>query len=114
MFVVHVGPGQEVLATVTAQAAEKGVASGAIVSLVGAVGSACISNMPKGDASSDILTEYEQPMEMSGTGEIKDGKPHIHCVLGTEGDVALSGHLHWAKVDHWFVRVYVAPVTVIR
>ena len=66
--------------------------------------------MPKRDASSDILTEYEQPMEMSGTGEIKDGKPHVHCVLGTEGDVTLSGHLHWAKVDRWFVRVYVMPL----
>jgi predicted DNA-binding protein with PD1-like motif len=107
VFVVHVEPGQEVLETVTEQVKAQGIENGAIVSLVGAVGSACISNMPKGDASSDILTEYEQPMEMSGTGEIKDGKPHIHCVLGTEGDVTLSGHLHWAKVDHWFVRVYV-------
>jgi len=88
----------------------QGIENGAIVSLVGAVGSACISNMPKRDASSDILTEYEQPMEMSGTGEIKDGKPHVHCVLGTEGDVTLSGHLHWAKVDRWFVRVYVMPL----
>ena len=110
MFVVHIEPGQEVLATVTEQVQAADIENGAIVSLVGAVGSACISNMPKGDASSDTLTEYAQPMEMSGTGEIKDGKPHIHCVLGTEGDVTLSGHLHWAKVDHWFVRVYVLPL----
>ena len=110
MFVVQVKPGQEVLATVTEQVKAQGIANGAIVSLVGAAGSACISNMPKGDAGRDILTEYEQPMEMSGTGEIKDGKPHIHCVLGTEGDTTLSGHLHWAKVDHWFVRVYVMPL----
>jgi predicted DNA-binding protein with PD1-like motif len=106
VFVVQVEPGQEVLATVTEQAAALGIQNGAIVSLVGAVGSAGISNMPKGDAGSDVLTEYEQPMEMSGTGEIRDGRPHIHCVLGTEGDTALSGHLHWARVDHWFVRVY--------
>jgi predicted DNA-binding protein with PD1-like motif len=110
VFVVHVEPGQEALATVTEQVRAQGIQNGAIVSLVGAVSSACISNMPKGDESSDILTEYEQPMEMSGTGEIKDGKPHIHCVFGTEGDVTLSGHLHWARVDHWFVRVYVLPL----
>jgi predicted DNA-binding protein with PD1-like motif len=50
--------------------------------------------MPKHDATDDILTEYQQPCELSGTGEIEDGKPHIHCVLGTEGDNALAGHLH--------------------
>jgi uncharacterized protein len=110
VFVVNVGSGQEVLATVAEQARARGVENGAIVSLVGAVGAARISNMPTGDAGSDILTEYQQPMEMSGTGEIKDGEPHIHCVLGTEGDVTLSGHLHWATVDRWFVRVYVMPL----
>ena len=110
MFVVHVQPGQEVLATVAEQVKVHGIENGAIVSLVGAVGSACLSNMPKGDASSDLLTEYEQPMEMSGTGEIMDGKPHVHCVLGTEGDVTLSGHLHWANVDHHFVNVYISAL----
>ena len=55
----------------------------------------------------DILTEYVQPFEMAGTGEIKDGKPHIHCILGREGDTALAGHLHWAHVQNWFVNVYV-------
>lgn len=109
MFVVSVRPGQEVLAEVTRRVTEEGVTSAAIVSLIGAVGSACISNMPKGDATADVLTEYEQPMEMSGTGEIVAGKPHIHCVLGAEGDASLSGHLHWAKVDHWFVNAYVMP-----
>jgi len=106
VFVINVQPGQEVLATVTEQAKAQGVANAALVSLIGAVDSACISNMPKGDARNDVLTEYTQPMEMSGTGEIKDGKPHIHCVLGTDGDVTLSGHLHWAKVEHHFVNVY--------
>ena len=107
MFVIHVQAGQEVLTTVTEQAAAQGIQHAAIASLIGAVDSACISNMPKGDAKGDILNEYAQPMEMSGTGEIVDGKPHIHCVLGTEGDVTLSGHLHWAKVESHFVRVYV-------
>ncbi len=82
----------------------------AIVSFIGAVDSACISNMPKGDAKDDILTEYSQPMEASGSGEIRDGKPHIHAVFGTEGDVTVSGHLRWAKVETHFVNVYVLPV----
>lgn len=108
MFVVSVQPGQEVIATVAAELAKRDVSSGAIVSLVGAVDSCCISNMPKDDPKSDILTEYEQPFEMAGTGEVKDGKPHIHCILGREGDSALAGHLHWARVENWFVNVYIA------
>jgi uncharacterized protein len=107
MIVISVKSGQEVMETVSKGLVENGIANGAIVSLVGAVGSCRISNMPKHDATSDILTEYEQPFEMTGTGEIVEGKPHIHCVLGREGDLALAGHLHWAKVDNWFVNVYV-------
>ena len=56
--------------------------------LVGAIDSCCISNMPKSDATRDILTEYKQPFEMAGTGEVKDGKPHIHCILGQEGNAS--------------------------
>jgi predicted DNA-binding protein with PD1-like motif len=43
---------------------------------------------------------------MSGTGEIIDGEPHIHCVLGREGNETISGHLHWAKIESWYVRIY--------
>lgn len=111
MFLISVQPGQEVIETVTQELKERGVQNGAIVSLVGAIDSCCISNMPKYDAKSDILTEYSQPFEMAGTGEIKDGKPHIHCVLGREGDMALAGHLHWARVDNWFVNIYVTEMT---
>ena len=107
MIVISVRPGQEVIETVTSELSRLGVESGAIVSLVGAIDSCCISNMPKDDASSDILTEYKQPFEMAGTGEVKDGKPHIHCILGRQGDTALAGHLHWAQVHNWFVNVYI-------
>ncbi len=107
MIVISVRPGQEVIETVTSELSRLGVGSGAIVSLVGAIDSCCISNMPKDDAKSDILTDYEQPFEMAGTGEVKDGKPHIHCILGCEGDIALAGHLHWAQVRNWFVNVYI-------
>jgi predicted DNA-binding protein with PD1-like motif len=111
MFLISVSPGEEVIESITRQLAERDVANGAIVSLVGAIGACAISNMPKNDATSDIINEYKQPFELSGTGEIKEGVPHIHCVLGTDdADRALAGHLHWAHVDHWFVNAYVIPI----
>ncbi|OIP98096.1 hypothetical protein AUK40_02020 [Candidatus Wirthbacteria bacterium CG2_30_54_11] len=63
--------------------------------------------MPADDARKDVLTEYHIPCELSGTGEIRDGKPHIHAVLGRSGDQAISGHLHWAKVKSWYVSVFI-------
>jgi uncharacterized protein len=111
VFVISVNPGQEIIETVTAELARRNVTSGAITSLIGAIDHCSISNMPAGDPKSDMLTEYSEPFEMSGTGEIKNGIPHIHCVLGREGNAALSGHLHWGRVEHWFVNVYVAELT---
>lgn len=110
MFVISVKPGQEVIETVTAELLARGVKNAAIASLIGAIDSCCISNMPRGDATRDILTEYRKPFEMAGTGEVKDGKPHVHCILGQEGDTSLAGHLHWARVDTWFVNVYVEEI----
>ncbi|MDI1461156.1 DNA-binding protein [Catellatospora sp. KI3] len=107
MLVVSVQPGQEVMETIAAQLAERGVTDGAVVSLIGAVDECCISNMPAEDASKDILTEYRQPFELTGTGEVKNGKVHLHVVLGREGDAALAGHLHWARVETFFVNAYV-------
>jgi uncharacterized protein len=109
VFVVSVGRGEEVIETISREVAERGVTEAAVVSLIGAVEGCCVSIMPKGDALSDILTDYAQPFELSGTGEVKDGKVHLHVVLGGE-DGTVSGHLHWARVDHWFVRAYVVPV----
>jgi len=110
VIVLVVEPGYEVMQTLRRLAAEHGVRDGAIVSLIGAVDSCAISNMPAADARSDIVTEYKQPCELSGTGEITDGEVHIHVVLGREGDVAVSGHLHWANVETFFVHAYVLPV----
>jgi hypothetical protein len=67
------------------------------------------STMPAGDATRDIVTSYTQSAEMSGTGEIVDGTPHVHAVMAVEGDRALSGHLHAAQIGAWFARVYVIP-----
>ena len=109
MQTLSVKPGEEVIESITGQLKELGVTQGAIVSLVGAVDSCALSNMPRHDAKEDIVTEYEQPLEMSGTGEVKDGTPHVHCVISGEGNTALAGHLHWARVENWFVNVYVVP-----
>ena len=110
-MVLVVEPGNEVMRTLARLAEEQGLRDAAIVSLIGAVDACAISNMPASDARCDIITEYAQPCELSGTGEITDGAIHIHVVLGREGDVAVSGHLHWAKVETFFVHAYVLPVT---
>lgn len=106
MHVVSVRPGEEVMEILERRVKELDIFNAAIVSIVGAVDKCCISNMPASDPKSDTLTEYSRPFEMSGTGEVAEGKPHIHCVLSTEGDKALAGHLHWARVETWFVNVY--------
>jgi predicted DNA-binding protein with PD1-like motif len=85
------------------------VENGAVASLIGAVDSCGISNMAKGDHTNDIVTELKKPLEFSGTGEIKGGKLHVHCVVSGEGNTAFGGHLHWARVENFFVNAYVLP-----
>src|SRR5438045_1184433 len=110
MFVVNVQAGEEVIETISRAVDARRVRNAAIVSLVGAVEYCALSNMPGDDAASDIITEFKQPLEMSGTGEVKDGKPHVHCVVSGEGNNAIGGHLHRAVVGPWFVNVYIVAV----
>ncbi|HSW87553.1 MAG TPA: PPC domain-containing DNA-binding protein [Candidatus Saccharimonadales bacterium] len=110
MIKIEVRSGEEVIEKVTKVLLEKHIQEGSIVSVVGAVAACCISTMPKDDAKKDILTEYHEPLEMSGTGEVLEGKPHIHAVFGREGNSAIFGHLHWAQVTEWFVHVYIVPL----
>jgi predicted DNA-binding protein with PD1-like motif len=114
MILLDVKPGEEVLETLTRRAAEEGISDGAIVSLIGAVDACTLSNMAAGDAGTDLVTDYEQPCELSGTGEITDGRVHVHVVLGREGDAALAGHLHGARVETFFVHAYVLPLSPPR
>jgi predicted DNA-binding protein with PD1-like motif len=109
LLVISVTKCQEVLDTIIREARQRGITDAAIVSLIGAVESCCVSVMPETASLEDILTECDQPLELSGTGEIVDGKVHLYAVLGGQ-DGTVSGHLHWAKVDHWFVRAYLMPV----
>jgi predicted DNA-binding protein with PD1-like motif len=108
VFIARVGRDEEVLESIAKQAAQRGVTDAALT-LVGAVQECTLSVMPKGDPLDDILTDYDQPFELTGTGEITDGKVHVHVTLGGEG-VVVAGHLHKAMVRDWFVRAYVQPV----
>jgi len=109
MLKIQVKPGEEVIEKVTKVLKENNIQEGSIVSVIGGVATCRISTMLKHDAMQDILTDYTEPLEMSGTGEVHEGKPHIHAVLGREGNVAIFGHLYSAKVKEWFVNVYVIP-----
>jgi uncharacterized protein len=98
----------ELIETLQRELSERGISDAAIVSLIGAVDAFTVSTMPASDATKDVLTDYELPAEMSGTGEIINGTVHVHVVMAVEGDRAISGHLHRANVGTWFARAYVA------
>ena len=101
----------DLLEGIEASAREKGIEYAAIVTLIGAVDSFTISTMPADDATKDIVTDYGLPAEMTATGEIVEGKPHIHAVMAVEGDRAISGHVHRARIGTHFARAYVMPTT---
>ena len=107
---VRIESGQELMKRLEEECNRLGVKHAAIVSLLGAIDSCCIHNMQHTDSHKPVINEYQEPMELSGTGAVIDGKPHIHCVLSREGDAALAGHLHWARIDSWFVDLYIAPL----
>ncbi len=106
---VEIAKGEELIERLTDELAKAEISSGAIVSVIGAIDECVVSTMPKDDATQDILRNYSEPFEMFGTGEVRDGKPHIHAVFGQEDGTALSGHLHSATVRTWFARVFVQP-----
>lgn len=97
----------ELMEAITKAAAELGIRDGAVVSLIGAADSFAVSTMPAADATQDVITRYELPAEMTGSGEIVNGKPHLHVVMAVEGDRAIAGHLHEAHIGTWFAHAYV-------
>lgn len=107
MHVFEVKNGAELMASIEEQAREAGISNGAIVSLIGAADDFAVSTMPAEDATKDVITTYNQPAEMSGTGEIVNGQVHIHVVMAVEGDEAVTGHLHYATISTHFARAYV-------
>lgn len=109
MIKIAVTKNEEIINKITKTITKKRINSGSIT-LIGAVDSCYISTMPTNDAKKDMLQEFHEPLEVTGTGEIQNGKVHIHIVLGREDKTAISGHLHWGKVKTWFVNVYVSPL----
>jgi predicted DNA-binding protein with PD1-like motif len=100
----------ELIDSLRRQAKEAGIRNAAIVSLIGGADEFTISTMPSDDASADVLTTYQVPGEMMGTGEFVDGELHIHVVMGVSGDQALAGHLHSATIRTHFARAYVSTL----
>jgi uncharacterized protein len=108
VLVIEIRDG-ELLDSIEQSARERGITNAAIVTLIGAVDSFRISTMPADDATKDIITDYDLPAEMSGMGDVVEGKVHIHATMAVEGDRAISGHLHRAQIGTWFARVYLLP-----
>ena len=73
MLVIEIRDG-ELLGSIEQSAREHGITDAAIVTLIGAVDSFRISTMPADDATKDIITDYDLPAEMSGTGDVVDGQ----------------------------------------
>ena len=97
MILVTVQPGQELKHTLTEELARRGIANGAIVSLIGAVEGCGISTMAAHDDAEDVVTDYPEPMELSGSGEVVNGVVHLHVVLGRHGDVVRVWLLPWSE-----------------
>jgi predicted DNA-binding protein with PD1-like motif len=99
----------ELMESITQQAAEQGITYAAIVALIGAIDSFTVSTNPADDPTAHTYSAYSLPAEMTATGEIVDGRPHIHAVMAVQGDRAIAGHLHKAQIDTSFARAYVIP-----
>lgn len=105
--------GGELVEELTRELSRRDVRDASIV-LVGGVDRFTISNMAAADVLKDIETTYDQPGELTGTGEwrplIETSPLHLHVTCGIEGDVARAGHLHAASIETYFVHAYVTPI----
>jgi len=104
---IKVNKREEVINVLTKEIKKQKLTTGAIVSVIGAVDECQINDMKKNNAMKDVFHQYKEPMELSGNGEIKYGKPHIHCILSRESGETVGGHLHRAVVKSWFVNIFV-------
>ncbi|MFB9360186.1 PPC domain-containing DNA-binding protein [Actinoplanes nipponensis] len=91
-MLVQVSRNQEVIKTIAREASRRGITA-ASISLIGAVQRATVSVMKKDQPKTDYLREYDQPFELTGTGEITNDGVHVHVTLAGE-DLIVAGHLH--------------------
>lgn len=106
----------ELVEELTRELAGRGIGDAGIT-LIGGVDAFRISNMAASDALKDIETTYDQPGELTGTGEWRPGEGgglHLHVTCGIEGDAAVAGHLHAAQVETFFVHAYVTEIQPAR
>ena len=108
MVVIEVLEG-ELIEEIRQAAKQKGITRAAVVSLIGAVDSFTVSTMPVHDAAKNIMTEWAHLAEMSGTGEVIDGEPHLHVVMGIANGRTVSGHLRRAEIGTQSARAYLLP-----
>ena len=107
-YILQVDPGEEVMARLRTLVESLPVTQGSMT-LIGAVQECTVSVMRKSDARDDLLRNYDQPFELTGTGEVVNGEVHVHVTLGGE-DVVVAGHLHRAMVRDFFVRAYLTDL----
>src|SRR5258708_33482324 len=79
----------ELMESLTTQAAEHDITHAAIVALIRAVDDFTVSTNPAGDPTAHTYSTYPLPAEITATGEIIDGKHHIHAVMPLQADRAL-------------------------
>lgn len=101
----------EVIDALTHEVARLGISDGVIVSLVGAVDGFAIATrtaMRGTCASFEVVTTYDRPAGMSGTGEIVDGSVRVHAVVVIDGGHCVEGDLRTATAT-LFARAHVVP-----
>lgn len=99
----------ELLTELAEQLKEKGIDRAAL-SVIGGVDSFTIITMSALSAEDRNEYAYDQPAELTGTGELVDGELHVHVSCGLEGGKARVGHLKEAHVRTWFAKVHVTPL----
>ncbi|MEV4708692.1 PCC domain-containing protein [Actinoplanes sp. NPDC049316] len=107
-YLLQVDPGEEVMEKLRELVKLSPVSHGCLT-LIGAVHECTVSVMRKDDAQHDLLRSYDQPFELTGTGEVVDGEVHVHVTLAGE-DLIAAGHLHRAMVRDFFVRAYLTDL----
>ena len=107
---IHIDSGKEVIQTIKEYCKKNNIKNAAIVSLIGALDKGRVMSSSKSDAMENIYANFEESLELSGTGEIVDGTPHIHCILGRVDGKIIMGHLEQGFVKAWFVNAYLLPL----